>query len=106
MPPTALFIIDIQNNLATDSSTQIPHASRILSAGTQIIAAARQVVSDAKAAGSETPLSLYFIQHEEPATSGPLVRGSEPWKLVFEPIPERGEELIAKSTSKYPHCLS
>jgi nicotinamidase-related amidase len=98
MPPTALFCIDIQNDLAKDPCTKIPRSQRIISAGSQILSAARHIISVAKSTGSEPPLALYFIQHEEDASSGPLVRGSEPWKLVFEPLPGSDERLIAKRT--------
>ena len=74
---TALFIIDIQNDLATDPKSKIPHADRIKAAGEEILSAARLQQG--------APQIIIFVQHEEQPEDGPLVRGSEPWKLVFEP---------------------
>lgn len=97
---TALFVIDIQNDLATDPETRIPHAERILEAGVRILAAARATIAAAPRASTGTaPTTIVFVQHEEKPTQGPLVRGSEPWKLVFEPdAAAPSERLVAKWT--------
>lgn len=73
----ALFVIDIQNDLATDLKTRIPDAERIKVAGEEILSAARMQQG--------VPQIIIFVQHEERPENGALVRGSEPWKLVFEP---------------------
>ena len=92
---TALFVIDIQNDLATDPGTKIPHSERIRAAGEKILSAARA----AKDVLQSGPSTIVFVQHEEKPESGPLVRGSEPWKLVFEPHPGAStEQLVAKWT--------
>ncbi|KAK4149141.1 Isochorismatase-like protein [Chaetomidium leptoderma] len=78
---TALFVIDIQNDLATDPETRIPHAERINTAGQKILSVARAIL---EAQQGQTP-AIFFVQHEEKPEDGPLVRDSEPWKLVFEP---------------------
>jgi nicotinamidase-related amidase len=100
MSRTALFVIDIQNDLATLPQTRIPHAQRIRDAGTQILAAARGYIDRHTAANAATPplLAIVFVQHEEPPESGALVRGSEPWKLVFEPRDDASEMLVGKTT--------
>ena len=88
---TALFVIDIQNDLATDPKTRIPHAERINVAGKAILAAARMQQG--------APQIIIFVQHEEQPEDGPLVRGSDPWKLVFEPREDAPRERrIAKWT--------
>ena len=89
---TALFVIDIQNDLATDPTTRIPDSERITTAGRQILSAARGVANPS----TGTPELIIFVQHEEKPEDGPLVRGSTPWGLVFEPQP--GERLVAKQT--------
>ncbi|KAH6649222.1 Isochorismatase-like protein [Chaetomium tenue] len=95
---TALFVIDIQNDLATDPATQIPHAERVKVAGHRILSTARTVLG-AQNKGTTTPGMIFFVQHEEEPESGPLVRGSEPWKLVFEPRADVQEErLVSKWT--------
>jgi nicotinamidase-related amidase len=92
---TALFVIDIQNDLATDPETRIPHSERIKVAGEKILSAARAVKGTPQAG----PSTIVFVQHEEKPESGPLVRGSEPWQLVFEPHPGAStERLVAKWT--------
>ncbi|KAG7284563.1 hypothetical protein NEMBOFW57_010941 [Staphylotrichum longicolle] len=92
---TALFVIDIQNDLATDPNTRIPHSARIKAAGEKILAAARAT----KNIPQSGPSTIVFVQHEEKPESGSLVRGSEPWQLVFEPRPGAStERLVAKWT--------
>lgn len=98
---TALFVIDIQNDLATDPATQIPHAERVKAAGHQILSTARTVLG-AQNEGTATPGMIVFVQHEEEPASGPLVPGSEPWKLVFEPRADVQEErLVSKWTRRF-----
>jgi hypothetical protein len=43
-------------------------------------------MDDCIAAGQEPLIEILFIQHEEDAASGNLVRGSEPWELVYSPV--------------------
>jgi hypothetical protein len=39
-----------------------------------------------------------FVQHEEVAEKGPLVKGSKPWELVFKPqYNDRWETLVSKN---------
>jgi nicotinamidase-related amidase len=90
MSRTALFVIDIQNSLA-NSTTEIPHASRIRQAAETILKTVR---------GRSSPESRpdrFIVQHEESPESGDLVRGTESWELVFSP---RGddERLLSKHT--------
>ncbi|KAL2161051.1 hypothetical protein VTH06DRAFT_8764 [Thermothelomyces fergusii] len=96
----ALFVIDIQNDLATDPATRIPDASRIISSGDKILSAARAVLQQAENDPDRSRLkTIVFVQHEEKPEDGPLVRGSDPWKLVFEPLPgDARERLVAKWT--------
>ncbi len=92
---TALFVIDIQNDLATDPATRIPYSERITTAGQRILSAARGVANPNDAPPG-TPGLIVVVQHEEKPEEGTLVRGSEPWGLVFEP--QAGERLVAKHT--------
>ncbi|KAK4113237.1 Isochorismatase hydrolase [Canariomyces notabilis] len=97
MATTALFIIDIQNDLATDPKTQIPYAERIREAGDKILSAARRIV-DSQQDAQPSPV-LVFVQHEEKPEDGPLIRGSDAWGLVFEPRADcRSEMLVHKNT--------
>lgn len=90
-PRSALFVIDIQKDLASDPKTQIPHAERIRRAGTDILSAVRGIETNPK------PI-IVFVQHEESPDSGPLVKGSDPWKLVFENDPSKtNERLVSKN---------
>ncbi|KAM0193811.1 hypothetical protein ACHAPQ_010827 [Fusarium lateritium] len=89
-PRSALFVIDIQKDLASDPKTQIPHAERICRAGVDILSSVRAIETNPK------PV-IVFVQHEESPESGPLVKGSDPWKLVFENDPsEASERLVSK----------
>ncbi|KAK4097291.1 Isochorismatase hydrolase [Parathielavia hyrcaniae] len=89
----ALFVIDIQNDLATDPGTRVPHAERITAVGESILRTARAALE------KETLGGIVFVQHEEVPEDGTLVRGSEPWKLVFEPRAGASQErLVHKST--------
>ncbi|KAK4247475.1 Isochorismatase-like protein [Corynascus novoguineensis] len=95
----ALFVIDIQNDLATDPSSKIPHASRIRSSGEKIISAARAALQAQENNTASRLKTIIFVQHEEAPENGTMVRGSDPWKLVFEPIPgEATERLVPKWT--------
>lgn len=99
MPRSALFVIDIQRELAQDPKTRIPHGDRICSTGEKILAAARDIVGQYQVAQKQSPSVIVFVQHEEKPDEGTLVRDTEPWRLVFEPrdgIPE--ERLVAKTT--------
>ncbi|KAM0342880.1 hypothetical protein ACHAPU_009084 [Fusarium lateritium] len=76
-PGSAFFVIDIQKDLANNPITQIPNAERIVHAGVNILKFLRGVTTYPK------PLTV-FVQHEERPDQGPLVKGTEPWKLCFE----------------------
>ncbi|EGX90643.1 isochorismatase hydrolase [Cordyceps militaris CM01] len=101
MPRTALFVIDIQNELAGHPPTQVPSAARIRAAGERILAASRALGStNTPNGGEQQPALTVFVQHEEsPESGGSLVRGAELWKLVFPPRDGAADEiLIAKTT--------
>ncbi|POS81195.1 hypothetical protein DHEL01_v200406 [Diaporthe helianthi] len=99
MTRSALFVIDIQRELADDPKAQIPHADRIRSAGEKILSAARDIVDQYRTAQKQSPSVIVFVQHEETPDRGTLVRDTEPWRLVFEPRRDVQEErLVAKTT--------
>ncbi|OAA64835.1 isochorismatase hydrolase [Cordyceps fumosorosea ARSEF 2679] len=100
MPRTALFVIDIQNELAGNPQTEVPSAARIRAAGERILAASRALAGHSAAAGDQKPALTVFVQHEEsPESGGTLVRDTEPWKLVFPPRDGASDEiLVAKTT--------
>ncbi|KAF4961472.1 hypothetical protein FGADI_222 [Fusarium gaditjirri] len=93
VPVSALFVIDIQKDLASDDKTEIPHAERIRDAGEQILKVARGIAADPK------PI-IVFVQHEESPESGPLVKGSKPWELVFENDPNNTRELLVSKNQR------
>ncbi|KAF5255849.1 Dihydrolipoyllysine-residue succinyltransferase component of 2-oxoglutarate dehydrogenase complex [Fusarium oxysporum f. sp. narcissi] len=93
VPVSALFVIDIQKDLAFDDKTEIPHAERIRDAGEQILEVARGIAADPK------PI-IVFVQHEESPESGPLVKGSKPWELVFENDPNNTRELLVSKNQR------
>jgi hypothetical protein len=101
MSATALFIIDIQNDNATDPATRIRAAGRIREAGDAILKKARDIADDHRATNpaSQPPLLLIFVQHEDLPGCGSLKRDAEAWKLVFEPrVGVEVEMLIQKTT--------
>lgn len=85
MSRTALFVIDIQHGLASNPSTQIPHATRIVSAGTEILHHARANISHSLAQSEQARLDMVVVQHSEPPEEGNLQRGRAEWALVFAP---------------------
>ncbi|KAG7416968.1 hypothetical protein LZL87_009386 [Fusarium oxysporum] len=93
VPVSALFVIDIQKDLASDDKTEIPHAERIRDAGEQILEVARGIAADPK------PI-IVFVQHEESPESGPLVKGSKPWELVFQNDPNNTRELLVSKNQR------
>ncbi|PWY67947.1 Isochorismatase hydrolase [Aspergillus heteromorphus CBS 117.55] len=95
----ALFVIDIQNELATDPKTRVPHAARVTAATEGILQAARSVIDAHLAQDQRSPCLIVFVQHEESGDDATMLKGSEAWELVFTPRPEVGEEiLVAKNT--------
>jgi nicotinamidase-related amidase len=98
----ALFVIDIQNDLATDPATRIPHASRVRDAAGQVLVATRSQLDSARqsrqASQDQRPL-IVFVQHSEDPSSGPLVRGTEPWELVFPPRGGDADEIVVGKTT-------
>ncbi len=102
MPRTALFVIDIQNELAGNPQTEVPSAARIRAAGEHILAASRALAGAAapKADGQKPALTI-FVQHEEsPESGGSLVRGAELWKLVFPPREGAADEILVAKTTR------
>ncbi|KAL2151754.1 hypothetical protein VTH82DRAFT_6852 [Thermothelomyces myriococcoides] len=70
-------------------------------AAEKIIAAARTALLDRSEDKSTDPSlsTIVFVQHEEKPEDGPMVKGTDPWKLVFEPVPDNARErLVAKWT--------
>ena len=97
MAKKALFIIDVQDELALDPLTRIPHAGRIRDAGDALLQRARKHNDQARSKGEDPSLQLIFVQHDEP--DGTMMKGSKAWELVF--IPRDGddiERLVAKQT--------
>lgn len=94
---TALFFIDIQKGVADDPEHEIPDAARIRTAGSKILETSRSILDSSRAdESSESSALIVFIQHEEPPEDGPLNRGSELWKLVFEPRDKVAEEWLVQ----------
>ncbi|CRG91914.1 hypothetical protein PISL3812_08968 [Talaromyces islandicus] len=92
---TALFVIDIQNELAVDDDTRIPHAERIRNSGEKMIQAARMAIDSYREKGETSPFIIVFVQHEDSS----LIVGSKPWELVFKPRTDVEQEiLIPKKT--------
>jgi nicotinamidase-related amidase len=101
MPRTALFVIDIQGELAQDKHTEIPHARRIREAGDVILAKAREAIDRARANGQRPELEIVIVQHEEKPEDGTMIRGSKPWELVFTPRQSDDmERIVSKNVRK------
>ncbi|KAI1057234.1 hypothetical protein LB507_002144 [Fusarium sp. FIESC RH6] len=92
-PTSALFVVDIQNDLASDPYTRIQHAERICHAGTDILRAVRGLLAEPK------PI-IVFVQHEEAPEDGPLVRGTQQWELVFKNNPKNTRELLVSKNQR------
>jgi hypothetical protein len=98
MPRSALFVVDIQDELGGDPATRVPHSDRIRQAGTELLGKARKAVDHARQQSKEPDLTLIFVQHEElpPDT---LVKGTKAWELLFPPkADDENELLVAKTT--------
>ncbi|KAJ4386594.1 hypothetical protein N0V93_009492 [Gnomoniopsis smithogilvyi] len=100
MPRSALFVVDIQRELAQDPKTRIPHAERVCFAGDKILVAARAIIDSYRQRTQESPSIIVFVQHEERPEEGTLVRDTEPWKLVFEPREGVTEEILVHKTTR------
>ena len=103
MTRTALFVIDIQGELAQDPKTEIPHAKRIREAGDVILTKAREAIDKARANGQHSDLEIVIVQHEEKPEEGTMIRGSKSWELVF--APREGDDteiLVSKDVRELP----
>lgn len=98
MSRSALFVIDIQHFLAGDPKTSVPHADELKAAGDEILSTARAIMDGYRSKNELSPLTIVFVQHEAPASEGSLVRGTEPWKLVFNPREGVSEEILLPKT--------
>lgn len=99
MPRSALFVIDIQHFLAGDPKTSVPQADKLKAAGDKILSTVRPIIDRSRSKNETSPFIIVFVQHEEPASDdGVLVRGSDPWKLVFNPRQGISEEILVHKT--------
>ncbi|PWY93428.1 isochorismatase hydrolase [Aspergillus sclerotioniger CBS 115572] len=97
---TALFTIDIQNELSLNPQTRIPHADRILTASTEILKTARSIIDAHRETNRPSPSIIVFVQHEEsPTEGGTLIKGSEAWELAFGPRDGVEEEVLVSKTT-------
>src|SRR5579883_1888148 len=100
MTETALFVIDIQNDLAGCADTEIPDAQRIRDAAATLLKNSRSVIRDAVEKDKIPSITLAFVQHEESPDKGLLNKGTKPWELVFPPSATNAcEQLVSKTTS-------
>ncbi|OIW32915.1 Isochorismatase hydrolase [Coniochaeta ligniaria NRRL 30616] len=97
---TALFIIDIQNDLASDPETRIPHAARLLDSAEKVLASTRKQLDTLRQTQNRSRPLLVFVQHSEDPSSGPLVKGTKPWELVFHPRPDDADEILVGKTTR------
>lgn len=105
--PIALFVIDIQNDNATDLETKIRNADRIRHAGSAILEASRQTLGAHRATkpSSPPPILIVFVQHEDLPGKGTLLRDTEAWKLVFEPRAGVEEEIHVHKTTRESYLV-
>lgn len=97
----ALFVIDIQKELAQHPQTEIPHARRIRDAGNAILTRARSAIDEERSSGQRSSLKIVVVQHEESPEDGTLVRGSKEWELLYAPREgDNAESLVPKTTGK------
>lgn len=104
MSRTALFVIDIQHALVGDPDTAIPHAQRIIDAGTALLERARSSIDSVRVSGKKPELDIVIVQHEETPEKGNLQKGSKAWEVHFSPQESNDHEsLVAKDVRK---CFS
>jgi len=102
MSRTALFVIDIQHVLASNPSSRIPHAARIIDTGTKILASTRALIEHSHTHGSTPALEIITVQHEETPDKGNLQRSSKEWELAFPPLADE-QHLVPKDVRRYIH---
>jgi len=107
MGATALFVIDIQNDNATDPNTAIPAAARIITAGSKILATVRGILDNNLNSNPSVnlPSIIVFIQHEDLPGMGPLKKDTHAWKLVFEPRLDVSREILVQKTMRESYPL-
>lgn len=102
---SALFVIDVQNALATALATRIPYAERLKPVLTEVLRVARGLPSK----DSEEAPIIVFVQHSQPPEDGALVRGTKPWDLVFGPEANNANEFVihkTTGTTSLTRCIS
>jgi hypothetical protein len=98
--PTALFVIDIQNENATDPATRVRAADRVKGAGKNILRCARLALDTYRETRTTAlPILIIFVQHEDLPGTGTLLKDTEAWNLVFEPRPGVEEEILVQKTT-------
>jgi hypothetical protein len=102
---SALFCIDIQNDLAAIPETRIPAAERLRTNSEAVLASARSIIDGYRSKDEDSPSILVVVQHEENPDSGPLVRGTPPWELVYPPRDGVAEEWLVSKTTGAVYCF-
>lgn len=92
-PAVALFVIDVQVDLAQDPATQIADATELRATLSTVLHHVRSVN-----AGLQTPhVRLVFVQHNDRDADDALAMGKPGWQLVFAPLTADGDWLVHKS---------
>jgi nicotinamidase-related amidase len=101
MPSQALFVIDVQHELARDSAARVPHADRVCHNVDAVVTKARRYVDETKDSGGASDLLIVVVQHTETPEEGTLVKGSKEWELVFPPRDDCQEEILVEKSTRY-----
>lgn len=89
---TALFIIDVQVDLADKADSEVPDAEAIREALNSLIKGVR----DYNQSVPSQKVQLIFVQHNDRDPKDPLAKGKFTWELVFKPKVEEGDWYISK----------
>ncbi|MCO5565769.1 hypothetical protein L7F22_019444 [Adiantum nelumboides] len=91
---TALFIIDVQVDLAEKADSEVPDAEAIREALNSLIKGVRDYNHNQSVTSQK--VQLIFVQHNDRNPKDPLAKGKSTWELVFKPKEEEGDWYISK----------
>ena len=92
---TALFVIDVQVDLAQKADSEVPDAEAIREALSNLIKGVRDY-NDTEKTNAAQKVQLVFVQHNDLDPEDPLAKGKPTWELVFKPNEHEGDWYISK----------
>lgn len=92
---SALFIIDVQVDIADQVDSEVPDASAIRETLDKLIKGVREH-NHSRVSNDSEKVQLIFVQHNDRNPEDPLAKGKPTWELVFKPNEHEGDWYVTK----------